>query len=93
MSDLEEEKKLIKNQIAEIEKNIAKVELEQQTPFFKMTYEEQKKDLIKRALPGKCPVRFIEGDGKKIDLDNALVRQPYETFEELNFTLKQLLSC
>lgn len=74
MTDLEEQ--ITENEIkmAQLEQKLKKItsSSEDQKSFALMTYEEQKADLIKRALTGKCPVRFIERE--KFTWDEALLR-------------------
>lgn len=70
---------------AEIEKKVAcnsttPTQLKE-IPFADMNYEEQKKDLTRRALPGKCPIRFREGNSEQIDWEGALIKGSYESCE------------
>jgi hypothetical protein len=51
--------------------------------FADMSREEQKQDLIRRALPGKCPMRFIEGNYEQLQWESALLKDPYKSCEEV----------
>lgn len=94
MNDQKNEQCLTKTHIAELEAQIAANDLKiaqfeqrqkstptskEQKSFSLMTYEEQRADLIKNALPGKCSVRFIERE--EFTWEGALLRD-HESCEE-----------
>lgn len=60
---------------------------EAKKPFKQMSYEEQRKDLARRALTGKCPIRFFkDADDKyteKIDWKYPLVKESYESWDDV----------
>lgn len=37
--------------------------------------------LKREALPGKCPIRFLETNSEKIDWEHPILREPYESLD------------
>lgn len=93
--DLNEEKEgEIKERLARNEEKLAErsVTLHGKKSMDLMSYEERTKELtrmeaelaqlMREALPGKCPIRFHEIDSEKIDWEHPILREPYESWRD-----------
>lgn len=39
-------------------------------------------EIQRETLPGKCPIRFFEIESEKIDWENPILREPYNTWKD-----------
>ena len=49
--------------------------------------EERLAQIKREALPGKCPIWFFEIESEKIDWENTILREPYNTWKDALITL------